>query len=193
MGQRTVKVLGIAGSLRTGSYNRLLLRAAQTVAPAGMSIDVYDLSTIPAYNQDVEVRGAHPEVTEFKRRIEDADGLVISTPEYQRSIPGVLKNALDWASRPPGASVLRRKPVAIMGASPSMTGTARAQTHLWQILCYNDMRIVAQPEVLVGFADTKFDANGEFVDQDGRRFLRQLLENFLRSIHAIERAEHLPA
>lgn len=174
-----VKVLGIAGSLRSGSYNRALLREAQTLAPSGMTIEVYDLSRIPLFNYDVEQQGDPDPVKDFKRAIADANALLISTPEYQRSVPGVLKNALDWASRPAASSVLRRKPVAIMGASPSMRGTARAQTQLHEILWYNDMRAVTYPEVLVALANEKFDAQGNFTDEAGRALLRQLLDNLL--------------
>jgi len=138
-------------------------------------------STIPLYNYDVEQQGDPDEVRRFKEAIRNADALLISTPEYQRSIPGVLKNALDWASRPAGASVLRQKPVAFIGASPSMTGTARAQTQLHEIFYYNDMRPVTHPEVLVSFANKKFDAQGNFVDEGGRSFLQELLQNLLKA------------
>ena len=177
MASASIRVLGISGSLRSESYNTALLRAAQSLAPDGMSIEIFDLHPIPLYNFDVEQRGDPDAVVLFKRAINEADGLLISTPEYQRAVPGVLKNALDWASRPAGKSVLWAKPVAIMGASPSMTGTARAQTQLRETLCYNDMRAVSQPEILISFADKKFDAHGKFTDEPGRRFLRQLLMN----------------
>ena len=140
-----------------------------------MSISIYDLKDIPLYNYDVEQQGDPAPVAAFKRAIEAADALLICTPEYQRSVPGVLKNALDWASRPAGKSVLRQKPVAMMGASPSMTGTARAQTQLREVLCYSDMRVLSRPEILIAFADTKFDAEGRFTDEDGRKYVQKLL------------------
>jgi chromate reductase len=191
MNASKVQVLGFAGSLRSGSYNRLLLRAAQEVAPTEMRIEIYDLSGIPLYNFDVEQKGDPEAVASFKRAIADADGLLISTPEYQHAVPGVLKNALDWASRPPETSVLRRKPVAIMGASPSMTGTARAQTQLRDTLCYNDMRAVAQPEVFIAQAHRKFDATGAFVDEPGRKFIRNLLDKLLEIAVTAMRAQSL--
>lgn len=172
-----MNVLGIAGSLRAASYNRALLRAAREVAPDGMTIEIYDISGIPLYNADVEAQGDPEAVQRFKAAIAQADALVISTPEYQHGIPGVLKNALDWASRPHANSVLARKPVAVMGVTPGMTGTARAQTQLREILCYNDMLAVSRPEVLIAYAQTKFDANGNFTDEGGRAFVRQLLYN----------------
>lgn len=181
-----IKVLGISGSLRSGSYNTGLLRAAQAVAPEGMSIQIYDLSKIPLYNFDVEQQGDPDAVKSFKQAIADADALLIATPEYQRSIPGVLKNALDWASRPADNSVLEHKPVAVMGASPGMTGTARAQTQLRETLCYNDMRAVTSPEVLVAFAPKKFDSQGNYVDEEGRKFLRQLLDSLLQLTRAAQ-------
>lgn len=122
----TINVVAFAGSLRQESYNRALLRAAQESAPESMSIDTFDLSPIPLYNYDVEQQGDPEPVQEFKHAIRKADALLIATPEYQHGIPGVLKNALDWASRPPKQSPLQGKPAAIMGATPGMTGTARA-------------------------------------------------------------------
>jgi chromate reductase len=170
-----INVIGISGSLRRLSYNSSLLRAAQELAPEGMSITIYELNDIPLYNNDVEQQGDPAPVAAFKRAIGAADALLISTPEYQRSVPGVLKNALDWASRPAGKSVLRQKPVAIMGASPGMTGTARAQTVLREVLCYSDMRVLSRPEILIAFADDKFDAQGRFTDEDGRKYLQKML------------------
>lgn len=175
-----MNVLGIAGSLRSGSFNRALLRAAQEVAPHGMSIEIYDLAGIPLYDADLEAQGDPEPVQRFKAAIAQADGLLISTPEYQHSIPGVLKNAFDWASRPHASSVLAQKPVAIMGVTSGMSGTARAQMQLREVLCYNDMRAVSRPEVLIAYAQTKFDAKGNFIDENGRTFVRQLLENLMR-------------
>ncbi|MFF8810934.1 NADPH-dependent FMN reductase [Streptomyces pactum] len=170
-------MLGFAGSLRTGSYNRMLLEAARELAPERMSIGVFDLKDIPLYNYDVEERGDPEPVAAFKRAIADADALLIATPEYQQGIPGVLKNALDWASRPPRSSALQDKPVAIMGATPGMTATARAQVQLRQALAYNSSYTVLQPEVLVGRAHERFDEDGRLTDETAGKLIRQLLLN----------------
>jgi chromate reductase len=172
----TLKVLGFAGSLRRGSLNKGLLRAAQDLAPPGMTIEPYDLGTIPLYNYDLEERGDPRPVAEFKEAIHRAQALLIATPEYQQGVPGVLKNALDWASRPAGRSVMQGKPVAIMGASPGFTGTARAQTQLRQALMYAQNYVVLQPEVLVARAHEKFDSEGRLTDARTREFVRKLLE-----------------
>jgi chromate reductase, NAD(P)H dehydrogenase (quinone) len=175
MGDDVMRVLGFAGSLRTGSYNRMLLNAARETAPEGMSIEVFDLSPIPLYNQDVERRGDPEPVAAFKRAIAAADALLIVTPEYQQGVPGVLKNALDWASRPPGESALQGKPVAIMGATPGMTATARAQVQLRQTLNYNDSHAVLRPEVLISRAYERFDESGRLTDEVAAKLVRQLL------------------
>lgn len=179
-GNEELRVLGVAGSLRIGSYNRALLRAAQALAPAGMVVDIFDLAEIPLYNFDLEQRGDPAPVAAFKAAIGRADALLIVTPEYQHGIPGVLKNALDWASRPPGRSPMQGKPAAIMGASPGVTGTARAQEQLRQTLTYNGVYVVPEPEVLVGRVDRKVDAAGNFVDQSAAPFIRTLLENLAK-------------
>jgi chromate reductase len=178
------KILGFAGSLRAGSYNRLLLRAAAEVAPEQMTIESFDLTPIPLYNQDLDVGDGPQEVARFKEAIDRADGVLIATPEYQHGISGVLKNALDWASRPPGQSVLRGKPMAMMGASPSPVGTARAHMQLREILSYVQAQVVVIPEVLVAQAAEKFDDKGNFTDEPGRRFMHQLLENLAQAIAA---------
>src|SRR5262245_39739521 len=120
-----LEVLGIAGSLRRESYNRGLLRAAQEMAPEGMTIRSFELDAIPLYNGDVEAAGDPAPVAQLKEAIRGADALLLATPEYNYGVPGVLKNAVDWASRPPAKSVLSGKPAAIMGASPGMGGTIR--------------------------------------------------------------------
>ncbi|MEV0055925.1 NAD(P)H-dependent oxidoreductase [Saccharopolyspora shandongensis] len=173
-----LRALGVAGSLRTGSYNRALLRAAVELSPPAMTIEPFELDHIPLFNYDVEQRGDPEPVARFKHAIADADALLIATPEYQQGVPGVLKNALDWASRPPGKSVLQDKPVAIIGASPGMTGTARAQTQLRQTLAYNNCPTLMRPEVLVARAHEKFDAEGRLTDEDAIKFLRELLVAF---------------
>jgi chromate reductase len=171
-------VLGIAGSLRRGSYNRGLIRAAVEVAPAGTTVIPYDLADLPLFNADVEAQGDPPSVAAFKRAVREADALLIATPEYNHCVPGVLKNAIDWASRPARASVLTGKPVAIMGASTGGGGTARAQAHLRDGLSYTNGLVLPLPEVLVPFADSKFDAESTLTDPDTREALRDLLVSF---------------
>jgi chromate reductase, NAD(P)H dehydrogenase (quinone) len=177
MSDDTIHVLGIAGSLRRGSYNRLLVRAAQRLAPAGLVVHEFDLADVPLFDADVEQRGDPEGVVAWKRAIREADALLIATPEYQHSLPGVLKNALDWASRPPSDPPLGRKPVAVMGATTGRYGTARAQADLRKVLAYNDALILQRPEVMVAQAKQAFDADGRLVDEGAERFLRQLLVN----------------
>ena len=171
----TLKVLGIAGSLRAGSYNRALLRAAQELAPAGMEISTFDLAPIPLYNGDVEEKGDPDPVAALKAAIRQADALLIATPEYNFGVPGVLKNAIDWASRPPRGSVLQGKPAAIMGATPGMGGTGRAQMALRQSFVFTQTYALLAPEVLVARAHEKFDASGRLTDEPTRKFVSQLL------------------
>jgi chromate reductase len=172
-----IKALGIAGSLREGSYNRALLRAARDLAPDGLGIRIFeDLADIPLYNEDVRARGEPEPVIALKEAIRQADALVIATPEYNYSIPGVLKNAIDWASRPPDASPLDRKPVAIMGATTGNWGTVRAQMHLRQVCVFTNMLPLNKPGVLVAHAGEKFDERGRLTDETTQRFVRLLLE-----------------
>lgn len=170
----TIKVLGLVGSLRKGSYNRGLMRAAVELLPDGMSLEVAEIGDIPAYNGDVEEHGAPGSVVQLKERIRTADALLIATPEYNYSIPGVLKNAIDWASRPPQPP-FKGKPLAIMGASMGMFGSARAQYHLRQTAVFLDMHPLNKPEVMVAMAHTKFDEKGRLVDEKTREFIRDLL------------------
>ena len=172
-------VAGIAGSLRTGSYNRALLRAAQELAPPALFIEIHDLAGIPLYNEDVEKAGAPEPVARLRAAVGRADGLLIATPEYNHGMPGVLKNAYDWLSRPPRQSVLNGKPTAIMGASPGMVGTARSQLQLRQSLASTNTPALLQPEVLVGQAREKFDAAGRLTDEATRKFLVLFLDHFV--------------
>jgi chromate reductase len=172
----SMNVLGFAGSLRRASFNRMLLRSAVDLAPAGMTIDVFELDMIPQYNGDVEAQGDPEPVAEWKEAIQRADAILVVTPEYNFGMPGVLKNAIDWASRPPGKSVLNGKPAAIMGASPGGFGTSRAQLQLRQAFLFTQTHAVLYPEVLVAKAHEKFDAEGRLTDEPTRRFVRQLLE-----------------
>jgi chromate reductase, NAD(P)H dehydrogenase (quinone) len=169
-----VHVLGISGSLRKGSFNSGLLQAALKLLPEGMSLELYDLAGIPLYNEDVLTVGIPPAVAHFKSHIAAADALLIATPEYNFSIPGVLKNAIDWASRPIQDSPLNDKPLAIMGAGGVM-GTTRAQYHLRQVAVFTNMHPLNRPEVAVTLARTKFDANGNLTDEATRQAVRKLL------------------
>jgi chromate reductase, NAD(P)H dehydrogenase (quinone) len=174
--ERQLLVCGIAGSLRQKSYNRALLRAAVELQPAGMEIRIFDrMAEIPLYNQDVEDAGEPEPVGALRRAIAEADALLIATPEYNHGVPGVLKNAIDWASRPPRGSVLNGKPAAIFGASTGVTGTARAQAQLRLSFVFTQTPALLQPEILVYRAHEKFDADGRLVDERTREFVGKLL------------------
>lgn len=172
----SIRVLGIAGSLRRASFNAAALRAAQELAPAGMTIDIYDrLGDIPLYNEDSRGEQAFPPaVQDLRARIKAADALLIATPEYNYSVPGVLKNAIDWVSRPP-EQPFDRKPIAIMGASPGALGTARAQYHLRQVFIFLNGLVMNRPEVMISQASTRFDAEGRLTDEKTREFLQAFL------------------
>lgn len=175
MGEHLV-VCGIAGSLRRASYNRALLRAAQELAPPAVEIRIFDrMAEIPLYNHDVEASGDPEPVQALKNAIRVADALLIATPEYNHGVPGVLKNAIDWASRPPRGSVLAGKPTAIFGASPGVTGTARAQSQLRQAFVFTNTPALLQPEILVYRASEKFDGDGSLTDEKTREFVGKLL------------------
>jgi chromate reductase len=173
-----LSVLAFAGSLRKGSYNRALLRAAQELAPEGMSIEIFDLIGVPLYNGDVEAEGDPEAVVQLKQAIRDADGVLMATPEYNHGVAAVIKNAVDWASRPPRAAPLGGKPVAILGASPGTTGTARGQSQLRQAFEFTNSYAMPQPEILVGQAHEKFDAEGRLTDESTRRHLESFLAAF---------------
>src|SRR5512140_3216109 len=169
-----MKILGIPGSLRKASFNRMALNAANSLLPAGAQLEVFNLDGIPVFNQDQDT--APPaRVVEFKKAIRAADAILICTPEYNYSVPGVLKNAIDWASRPYGDSAWKGKPVAVMGASIGNLGTARAQYHLRQCFVFLDMPAVNQPEVMIGAAASKFDAAGNLTDETSKKLIGQLL------------------
>jgi chromate reductase, NAD(P)H dehydrogenase (quinone) len=173
-----LRVLGFAGSLRARSYNRALLRSAQELAPEGMVIEIYESIELPLFNEDVEAQGDPEPVAAFKMAIRKADAIMVVTPEYNYGVPGVLKNAIDWASRPPGRGPLDGKLAAIIGASPGMVGSARAQQQLRQAFAFTNTLAMLQPEVLVSRAHQKFDASGRLVDEGTRTFLHQYLETF---------------
>jgi chromate reductase, NAD(P)H dehydrogenase (quinone) len=167
-------ILGFAGSLRKASYNKAILRAALEVLPENAGLHIFDLEGIPPFNQDLE-RNPPEKVREFKEKVRAADAILIATPEYNYSMPGVLKNAIDWASRPYGDNAFQGKPAAIMGASIGMIATARAQYHLRQSMVFLDMHPLNQPEVMVPLADKKIDENGRLTDQPTRDRIGALL------------------
>jgi chromate reductase len=172
-----MNVFAICGSLRKESFNLKTLHAAVEAAPKTMSFDIYDrLADIPPYNEDVREKGYPPVVQDLRGRIRKADALLFVTPEYNYSIPGVLKNAIDWASRPP-EQPFDGKPAAIMGASMSMLGTGRAQYHLRQTFVFLNILPVNQPEVMIPTAQHKFDAAGKLTDENARKFIGQLVAN----------------
>lgn len=177
MSEETLRVVGIAGSLRAHSYNRWLLGAALELAPATMQIRPFDLAPIPLYNGDVEAQGDPEPVVALKAAIREADALLIATPEYNFGVPGVLKNAIDWASRGPRGQrpSLNGKPVAIMGATPGNGGTMRAQLQLRQAFVFTQSYALAAPEVTVSRAHEKFDAAGRLTDEPTREYIRKLL------------------
>ena len=171
-----IKILAICGSLRKGSYNMAALRAAIAQKPPNMTVDVADISQIPLYNEDVRAQGFPPPVQTFRDQIAAADALLFVTPEYNYSMSGVLKNAIDWASRPPNQP-FDGKPVAIMGASGGVLGTARAQYHLRQICVFLNMFPVNKPEVMIPQAQNRFDAEGRLTDETAKGLIKQLMES----------------
>lgn len=171
----SISILGISGSLRGKSLNRMALLAACELAGAGMAIMRFErLGEIPLYNEDLRERGFPAAVIELREAIASADALLVVTPEYNYSVPGVLKNALDWASRPPQMPLIG-KPVAIMGAGPGRGGTLRAQLHLRQILTGLNMHVLNRPEVLIREVEGKFDDQGRLIDEETRSQIRKLL------------------
>ena len=173
--ENQIKVLAFAGSLRKGSYNKALIRTAVEVARPSVAIEVYDLEGIPPFNGDFE-NNPPQKVVEFKQKISAADALLIATPEYNYSVPGVLKNALDWASRPPAGNPLQGKPVAIMSASTGRFGGVRAQYHLRQTFVYLDMHPVNKPEVMLSDAANNVNAKGKVTNEQTRQLIGKLLE-----------------
>jgi chromate reductase len=181
-----MKILGIAGSLRRGSYNRALIEAARELAPAGMRIEPFDLDDIPLYNADVDVDGLRPaEVQRLKHGVAGADGVLIATPEYNHSVSGVLQNAIDWASRPALNSPLVAKPVAIMSASPGPVGAARAQQQLKLVLLSTLALLMPHPGVTVGLAAEKFDAANTLVHQPTRQYIAAFLKDLESWVHRV--------
>jgi len=175
----TWNVLGIVGSLRAASYNRALMRAAVELAPADMKITVFDgIGDLPLFNGDVEAAGDPPPVQRFKQAIAAADALLIATPEYNYGVPGLLKNAIDWGSRPPGKSAFRGKPAAIVGASMGTGGTTRAQHSLRQSFVAVEIYAMVQPEFLLARAHDRIDVDGRLHDEKTRNALGAVLTAF---------------
>jgi chromate reductase len=170
--------------LRRASFNTAALRAAQELAPPDMRIESADIASIPLYNEDVRQQGYPPPVEELRRRVKEADGVLLVTPEYNYSIPGVPKNAIDWVSRPP-EQPFEGKPVAIMGASPSALGTARAQYHLRQCFVFLNGLVMNRPEVMIAQAQNKFDTEGKLIDQPTRDFMVTMLNAFAAWVRRI--------
>jgi chromate reductase len=175
---KPIRIFGIAGSLRRESFNRAALRAASTLLPEGATLDIFELDGIPGFSQDEE-QNPPEKVVDLKRRIREADAILIVTPEYNYSIPGVLKNAIDWASRPYGDSAWNGKPAAIMGASAGTIATARAQYHLRQIFVFLNMFPINQPEVMIGNASERFDAQGNLTDDATKEHIRKALQSLV--------------
>jgi chromate reductase len=170
-----MNILGISGSLRRASFNTAALRAAQQLAPDGVTIEMADISAIPIFNDDVRAAGMPRAVSDLAARIGAADAVLIATPEYNYSIPGVLKNAIDWISRV-SPQPFQGKAVAIMGASPGAIGTARAQYDLRKVFVFLDAYVLNKPEVMIGAAGTRFDAEGNLTDEATRNFIRAQIE-----------------
>ena len=168
-----MRILGISGSLRKESFNTRLLRTAISLAPDGVTIEEFDIAPIPLYNEDVRAAGFPPAVQQFREAIRGADALLFATPEYNYSLPGVLKNAIDWASRPPDQP-FTEKPAAVMGATTGLNGTVRAQLHLRQILIGCNALFVNRPEVAIRGAADRFDATG-LTDEKGREQVKLLV------------------
>jgi len=175
---KTIKILGIAGSLREGSYNRGALLAAVGLVPAGSELEIFDIAGFPEFVQGQD-ENPPVKVADFKKKIREADAILFSSPEYNYSLPGVLKNAIDWASRPYGDSAWEGKPAAIMGASPSLIGTARMQYHLRQIMVFLDMHPINKPEVMITNAAGKFDAQGNLTDDKTKDFIQLMLQSLV--------------
>jgi len=173
-----IRILGFAGSLRKSSFNRALLRAAGELMPENVMFETFDLEGIPMFNEDLIAQPPQI-VKDFKAKIKAADAVLIATPEYNYSIPGVLKNAIDWASRPYIENVLDGKPVAIIGASTGMLGTSRAQYHLRQCFVFLNVHTINKPEVMISNAMEKFDVDRKLQDKKTKELIGQLIVNLI--------------
>jgi chromate reductase, NAD(P)H dehydrogenase (quinone) len=178
---RALQVLALPGSLRAGSYNRRLLEAAGELAPPGVSVDIYGLEALPLYNRDVEAAGDPPAVAHLKEAIAACDAVLIASPEYNAGTTGVLKNAIDWASRPPRESILGGKPVAVLGGG-GRGGTRRAQAQVRAALEHPGARVLDEPEVAVARVRNKFDAEGKLTDDSVKDLIRALVANLVAEV-----------
>ena len=176
-----MKIAAISGSFRQNSINTGLLRAFQSLAPEGVEIEIVSYRDIPLYDQDINEQGVPESVIVAGKKLAAADAIIVATPEYNYSIPGILKNAIDWFSRLP-VIPFDGKPVAVLGASPSFMGTARAQIHLRESLQYLNPKILNKPEVLVNNAFEKFDEAGNLTDQETKAHLKALLEALIKAV-----------
>ena len=176
---KPLSVLGICGSLRQGSFNHAALNTAIELKPAGMTVTVADISQFPLYNEDVRAQGFPPPVETLRQQIKAADALLFACPEYNYSMSGVLKNAIDWASRPPDQP-FAGKPLAIISAAAGMAGGARSQLHLRQSCVFLDMHPLNKPEVLIFQAQNKFDAAGRLTDDVARGLIGDLMAALAR-------------
>jgi chromate reductase len=182
-----VRILGIPGSLRKASYNRGAMRSAQQLCPEGASLEVFELDGIPGFNQDEE-RNPPQKVVDFKNRIRAADAILFATPEYNYGLPGVLKNAIDWASRPYGDNAWDGKLAAIVSAALSRGGGVRAQYQLRQSFVFLNVEAVLQPEVAIGNAAECFDEQGNLTDESSKRLIAQLLKTLVEKARRLKPA-----
>ncbi|NOT63578.1 MAG: NAD(P)H-dependent oxidoreductase [Acidobacteria bacterium] len=182
----SLNLLGIVGSLRQKSYNKGLMKAAQELLPTGVTLTVADIGALPLFNEDLE-SNVPVAVQTFKQQVSAADAILIATPEYNYSMPGVLKNALDWASRPYGDNSFDSKPAALMGASVGMLGTARAQYHLRQTLVFLNMHPLNRPEIMVSSAHKNFDAEGNLTNEQTKQFITQMLQALVEWTHRLSK------
>ena len=176
-----ITILGIAGSLRKDSYNKGALRAAQQLCPEGARIEIYDIAGLPLFNQDEE-KNPTAKVTEFKQKIRAADAILISTAEYNYGMPGVLKNAIDVASRPYGDNAWSGKPIALMSAAMGAAGGIRAQYQLRQCFVFLNLEAVVQPEVAMSNAPSRFDDKSNLTDETSKKMIAQLLQNLVTKV-----------
>jgi len=182
----TLDIVGLCGSLRAASWNRMALKLAGTLMPEGMALEIFEIRPIPPFDADILAQGFPAPAAALRERIRKADGVLIVTPEYNFSIPGMLKNALDWASRGDDQPFMM-KPVAIASASPGPVGGARVQYDLRKVLLFMNAMVLAKPEVFISAVNTKFDANGQCTDETTRKFLADQMRAFERWIAGVRR------
>jgi len=187
MTTNSLRLLGISGSLRKGSFNTAALRAAKELLPDEMNMEIFNIGELPLYNEDLREQGFPPKVQELREKIAAADALLIASPEYNYSIPAPLKNAIDWASRPP-QQPFDGKPIGIMGASPGALGSARAQYHLRQSFIFLNGMVLNRPEIMIASAHEKFDADGKLTDEKTRDFIQQMLMSLAAWTNSLKRA-----